>query len=173
MGRLEEADRLDRGIDIFRNNRRTCEYYFVIADGETGKAVGLEASWDTFGVIGKGESHPRLPRPFEDAVLLSAGDRCQELVKRVEKGVGKFDAESARHLMDRPVAMNSNLHSVLFETTTTRFWAGNASKDGEPASKQPYHEFNVRDLLRHEADHSSPELPAPKASTVQSVGLAR
>ena len=83
---LEEADRLDRGIEIFRNNPRTCEYYFVIADGETGKAVGMEASWDTFGVIGMGESHPRLPHPFKDAVVLSAGDRYQELVKRVEKG---------------------------------------------------------------------------------------
>ncbi len=170
---LEDADRLDRGIDIFRNNPRTCEYYFVIADGETGKAVGMEASWDTFGVIGMGESHPRLPHPFKDAVLLSAGDRYQELVKCVEKGIGKFDAESARHLMDRPVAMKSNLHSVLFETSTTRFWVANASKDGKPASEQPYQEFNLRDLLRHEGDRSSPELPASKASPVRSVGFAR
>ena len=119
----------------------------MIADGETGKAVGMEASWDTFGVIGMGESHPRLPHPFKDAVVLSAGDRYQELVKRVEKGLGKFDAESARHLMDRPVAMKSNLHSVLFETTTTRFWVANASKDGKPAAEQPYHAFKLRELL--------------------------
>ena len=44
---LEEADSLERGIAIFRKNPRTCEYYFVIADGKTGKAVGMEASWDT------------------------------------------------------------------------------------------------------------------------------
>jgi isopenicillin-N N-acyltransferase-like protein len=170
---LEEADRLDRGIEIFRTNPRTCEYYFVIADGETGKAVGMEASWDTFGVIGMGESHPRLPHPFKDAVLLSAGDRYKELVKRVEKGLGTFDAESARHLMDRPVAMKSNLHSVLFETTTTRFWVANASKDGKPASEQPYHEFNLRDLLGQKGDASSPELPAPPAPPAPSVGFAR
>ena len=50
-------------------------------------------------------------------------------------GHGTFDAESARHLMDRPVAMKSNLHSVLFETTTTRLWVANASKAGEPGRR--------------------------------------
>ena len=64
---LEEADTLDRGIAIFRDNPRTCEYYFVIADGKTGKAVGMEACWNTFGVIGMGESHPRLPHAIKDA----------------------------------------------------------------------------------------------------------
>ncbi len=67
-------------------------------------------------------------------------------------GMGSFDAESARHLMDRPVAMKSNLHSVLFETTTTRFWVANASKDGKPAAEQPYHAFELRELLKHQAD---------------------
>ena len=32
---LEGADSLERGIAIFHDNPRTCEYYFVIADGET------------------------------------------------------------------------------------------------------------------------------------------
>ena len=92
---LEEADTLDRGIAIFRDNPRTCEYYFVIADGKTGKAVGMEACWNVFGVVGMGESHPRLPHAIKDAVVLSAGDRYEELVKRVEKGLGGFDAESS------------------------------------------------------------------------------
>jgi isopenicillin-N N-acyltransferase like protein len=160
---LEEADTLDRGIAVFRDRPRTCEYYFVIADGDTGKAVGMEACWDVFGVIGMGESHPRLPSAVKDAVLLSAGDRYTELVRRVKKGLGTFDAESARHLMDRPVAMKSNLHSVLFETTTTRFWVANASKDGKPAAEQPYHAFQLKDLLVHQADPSARELPAPPA----------
>ncbi len=115
----------------------------MIADGKTGKGVGMEASWDKFGVVAMGESHPKLPHAVKDAVVLSAGDRYQELVRRVQKGLGTFDAESARHLMDRPVAMKSNLHSVLFETTTTRFWVANASKDGKPASEQPYHAFQT------------------------------
>jgi isopenicillin-N N-acyltransferase like protein len=170
---LEEADTLDRGIVIFRDNPRTCEYYFVIADGKTGKAVGMEACWNAFGVIAMGESHPRLPHAIKDAVVLSAGDRYQELVKRVEAGLGSFDAESARHLMDRPVAMKSNLHSVLFETTTTRFWVANASKDGKPAAEQPFHAFKLRDLLAREADTSARELPPPPAPPAHSAGLSR
>jgi isopenicillin-N N-acyltransferase like protein len=170
---LEEADTLARGISIFQDNPRTCEYFFVLADGETGKAVGMEASWNTFGVVGMGESHPRLPHPVKDAVVLSAGDRYLTLVKRVEQGHGKFDAESARRLMDRPVAMKSNLHSVLFETTTGRFWVANASKDGKPASEQPYHAFQLSELLGHQADRSSKELTAPPAAPIRAASALR
>ncbi len=106
-------------------------------------------------------------------MVLSAGDRYQELVRRVQKGLGTFDAESARHLMDRPVAMKSNLHSVLFETTTTRFWVANASKDGKPASEQPYHAFQLLDLLKHQPDTSSPMLPAPPAPPARAAQLTR
>jgi hypothetical protein len=170
---LEEADTLDRATKIFRDNPRTCEYYFVIADGNTRKAIGMEASWNAFGVIGMGESHPRLPHPIKDAVLLSAGDRYQELVKRVTKGVGSFDAESARHLMDRPVAMKSNLHSVLFETSTTRFWVANASKDGKPAAEQPYRGFQLSELLKHQPDSSATVLPVPPAPPTRAAHLER
>lgn len=170
---LEEADTLERGIAVFRDNPRTCEYYFVIADGKTGKAVGLEACWNVFGVVGMGESHPRLPHAIKDGVVLSAGDRYKELVNRVEKGHGGFDAVSARHLMDRPVAMKSNLHSVLFETTTTRFWVANASKDGKPAAEQPYHTFQLSELLKHQADSSATVLPAPPAPPAKAASAAR
>jgi len=170
---LEEADTLERAIAVFHDNPRTCEYYFVIADGKTGKGVGMEASWDKFEVVAMGESHPKLPHAVKDSVVLSAGDRYQELVRRVQKGLGTFDAESARHLMDRPVAMKSNLHSVLFETTTTRFWVANASKDGKPASEQPYHSFQLLDLLKHQPDTSSPMLPPPPAPPARAAQLIR
>src|SRR5262249_8269829 len=130
---LEEANTLDEAVAVFRDHPRTCEYYYVIADGKTGRGVGMEASWDTFRGVKMGESQAKLPEAVGDAVVLSAGDRYKELVRRVKAGHGTFDAESARRLMDRPVAMKSNLHSVLFETTTTRLWVANASTDGQPA----------------------------------------
>jgi hypothetical protein len=138
---LEEADDLDGAIAVFRDHPRTCEYYYVIADGETGRAVGMEASWHVVRTIGMGQADPRLPHAVPDAVLLSAGDRYEELARRVAQGHGRFDADSARALMSRPVAMKSNLHSVLFETKSTRLWVANASKDGAPAVTQPYHAF--------------------------------
>jgi isopenicillin-N N-acyltransferase like protein len=170
---LEEADTLDRAIAVFRDHPRTCEYYFVIADGKTGKAVGMEASWDAFATIAMGQSHAKLPVAIKDAVVLSAGDRYKELARRVQDGLGTFDAESARHLMDRPVAMKSNLHSVLFETTTTRLWVANASKEGKPAAEQPYHAFQLRELLKHQPDPSSTALPAPPTAPTQAARAAR
>ena len=173
---LEEADTLEKAIAIFRDNPRTCEYYYVIADGKTGKGVGMEASWDTLSVVNMGESHTKLPHAVKDAVVLSAGDRYEALSKRVREGHGTFDAESARHLMDRPVAMKSNLHSVLFETATSKLWIANASKDGEPAATQPYHAFKVSELLTHQAETSAPSFPcptAPKASPARAaVGVS-
>ena len=158
---LEEANTLDEAVAIFRDHPRTCEYYYVIADGKTGKGVGMEASWDAFNIVKMGESNSKLPHAVKDAVVLSAGDRYTELVRRVEEGHGKFDAESARHLMDRPVAMKSNLHSVLFETSTSRLWIANASKEGEPAVTQPFHAFRFSELLTHKADSSAVEIPLP------------
>ena len=160
---LEEADDLDEAISIFRDSPRTCEYYYVIADGKSGKAVGMEACWDRFNVIRMGETHPRLRHAVPDAVLLSAGDRYEELAKRVKAGNGQFTAESARELMSRPVAMKSNLHSVLFETKSTRLWVANASKEGQPAASQPYHAFQFSELLTHKAAESAPELTRPKS----------
>jgi hypothetical protein len=162
---LEEADDLDEAIAVFRDHPRTCQYFYVVADGKTGKGVGMEASWNNFAVIKMGETEPRLPHPIKDGVLLSAGTRYEELAKRVQAGHGTFDAESARHLMDRPVAMKSNLHSVLFETTTTKFWVANASKAGEPAANQPYHAFQLTDLLTHKPDPKAPTLAEARSDS--------
>jgi hypothetical protein len=167
---LEEADDLDEGIAIFRDRPRTCEYYYVLSDGKTGRAVGMEASWNVFALVQMGEANPKLPEPVEDAVLLSAGDRYKELVRRVKAGHGTFDAEDARHLMDRPVAMKSNLHSVLFEPLSTRLWVANASKDGQPAATQPYQAFQLSELLECNADTMAPELPIQRSPAERTAG---
>ena len=170
---LEEANTLEEAVAVFRDHPRTCEYYYVVADGKTGQGVGMEASWDKFNVVKMGEANERLPHAFKDTVLLSAGDRYEELARRVKDGHGTFDAESARHLMDRPVAMKSNLHSVLFETTTSRLWVANASRSGEPASTQPYHEFRLSELLTHKADPSVPAREVPAKARAATAAASR
>ena len=119
----------------------------------------MEASWDTFTLIKPGESHARLPDPVDDAVLLSAGSRYKELVKRAKDSHGKFEAESALRLMDCPVAMKSNLHNALFEPKSTKLWVANASADKKPAADQKYHAFQLSELLTRQPDTSSPEMP--------------
>jgi isopenicillin-N N-acyltransferase like protein len=159
---LETADDLDAAVAVFRDNPRTCQYFYVIADAKTNRAVGMEASADRFEVIEPGQHHPLLPRPVQDCVLLSAGDRYEELARRVKAGHGTFTAETALRLMDRPVAMSSNLHNVLFEPNTTRFRVANASPDRRPAAEQKYHKFQLSELLQRRPDASSREIPLPE-----------
>ena len=163
---LEKADSLDRAIEVFRSTPRTCEYYYVLADGEENRAVGMEASWNRFEVIPAGKHHPRLVEPVQDCALLSAGDRYRELVRRVKQNHGQFTPELALRLMDRGVAMKSNLHNALFEPATTRLWVANASSDGSPAATQPYTSFQLTELLTARPDPSAPALPAPRKPAV-------
>jgi len=156
---LETAPDLDAAIAVFRDKPRTCQYFYVIADGNTNRAVGMEASWDTFSVIKPGELHERLPEPVPDAVLLSAGGRYKELVKRAKANHGQFEAESALRLMDCPVAMKSNLHNALFEPKSTKLWVANASPDKKPAAEQKYHAFQLSTLLLRKPDATAPEMP--------------
>lgn len=149
---LQKGETLDEVLDIFRNTPRTCEYYYVVADGKTNKAVGMEASWDVMDIIPMGTEHPRLPHPVKDCALLSAGGRYEELVRRVKAGYGEFTPETALRLMDSGVAMKSNLHNVLFEPKSTRFWVANATTDKRPAADQPYQAFQLSELLNSRPD---------------------
>lgn len=147
---LETASNLEEAISTFRDNARTCEYYYVVADGRANRAVGMEASWNRFFTVEPGERHDRLPLPVKDCVLLSAGDRYEELSRRAAAGHGSFTPESALQLMERPVAMKSNLHNVLFHPASGEFWVANASRNQQPAAEQPYRRFNLKALLERE-----------------------
>jgi hypothetical protein len=90
---------------------------------------------------------------------MSAGDRYQELVRRTKAGHGQFDEESARRLMDCPVAMKSNLHDVLFAPKSTKFWIANASPDKKPAAEQKYYAFQLTELLARQPEPTAPQIP--------------
>ena len=82
-----------------------------------------------------------------DAVVLSAGSRLEELRKRVKDGYGKFDTGAATQLMCRPVAMNSNLHNVLFVPEDGLLYVANASHS-KPAADERYVKLDLNALLR-------------------------
>jgi hypothetical protein len=144
---LEDARTLEEAKAIFRDNPRTCEYYYVFADGKDRSAVGVAAVPDHIDFIEPGAAHPRLQRPVEDCVLLSAGNRYENLCDRVEEWFGTIDADKALQLMDYPVAMrNANLHSVLFAPETLEFWVANAGVDTR-AYEEPYYRYSLPELL--------------------------
>ncbi len=143
---MEKADTIDEAVKIMRESSRTCVYYYVISDAKTKRAVGIKATPDLFETVWSGESHPQLTDPVEDTVLMSAGGRYKELVKRVKGQWGKFDEDSARDLMSRPVCMNSNIQSVLFAPGSLDFWVANADSENV-ASATRYTKYNLAELL--------------------------
>ncbi len=143
---LEKANTLNEAVNIFKVTPRTCEYYYVIADGKIPDARGLATSPSRFEVIHPNEYHKQLTKPIKDAVLMSAGSRYEKLVERVKENYGKIDAEKAIRLMDRPVAMKSNLHNALFAPQSLELWVSNAGPQ-TPASSEPYTYYDFKKLL--------------------------
>ena len=98
-----------------------------------------------------GKSHPKLPHPVDDAVLLSAGKRYEHLVSLVSQQYGEIDVPAALELMNRPVAMDSCLHRVLFAPSELELWVANAESvcAGEKyaACYQPYYHYSFKELL--------------------------
>jgi isopenicillin-N N-acyltransferase like protein len=143
---MERASTLDDAVRIMRESRRTCEYYYVISDGKSRQAVAIAATPDKFEVLHAGEANPRLPQAITDAVLLSAGGRYEELVRRVRDAHGKLDVSAIWNLMKPPVCMDSNLHTVLFSPETLDFWVANADPLRVAANGRWVH-YNLKALL--------------------------
>ena len=98
-----------------RTTRRTCEYYYVISDGKGPEAVGIVATPEKFETFGPGGFHPRFDQPVQDAVLISGSGRYSKLVERVKERFGTISRPVLIEIIKRPVAMDSNLHDVIFQ----------------------------------------------------------
>ncbi|WP_417746378.1 C45 family autoproteolytic acyltransferase/hydolase [Rosistilla oblonga] len=149
---LEECSTLAQVEKLWTDSPRTCEYYYVFADGKTNEAVGVAATPDSIEFIRPGEGHPLLGEGIADSLLLSAGGRLDTLRSRVQENHGKFDAEKSMWLMSRPVAMASNLHNVLFIPADGVFYVANADHK-RPAAERPYVRFDLKKLLAPAADN--------------------
>lgn len=143
---LEECDTLAEVQELWTNSPRTCEYYYVFADGEINDAVGVAATPESIEFIKAGEGHERLGEGIKDTVVLSAGSRLEELRRRVTEKHGQFDVELGQWLMCRPVAMESNLHNVLFVPADGVLYVANASHT-KPGAEMPYVKVDLMKLL--------------------------
>ena len=145
-GALEHCSTLEEALGYFRDHRRTCEYYYVISDGKTRSAVSIKATPDLLDVVLPGTSHPQFPEPVEDAVLMSAGQRYKDLVKRVQDRYGNIDPAALIEIIDRPVAMKNNLHNVVFSPEDLSLWIANAGRT-TPACREEYAFYEWGDLF--------------------------
>ncbi len=144
---MEECRTLDEVKNLWTKSPRTCEYYYVFSDGKTNQAVGVAATPEKIEFILPGQSHELLGKGIPDAVVLSAGSRLEKLRERVKEKHGKIDAETAMWLMSRPVAMQSNLHNVLFIPADGILYVANADHK-HPAAERPYVKIDLRALLQ-------------------------
>ncbi|OGK06964.1 MAG: hypothetical protein A2W80_19335 [Candidatus Riflebacteria bacterium GWC2_50_8] len=143
---LEECDTLQQMKDLWNNSLRTCEYFYVFADAKIPDALAVYATPDEMVFLGAGQDHDFLGEGIVDAVVMSAGNRLRHLRRRVQDGHGTFVASSALRLMDRPVAMRSNLHNILFVPILQDAYVAIATADG-PAAEKPYVRYNLSELL--------------------------
>ena len=145
---MEECRTLDEVKSLWTNSPRTCEYYYVFADGKTNQAVGVAATADSIEFVDPGQSHELLGEGIADAVVLSAGSRLEELRRRVTEKHGQIDADLGMWLMSRPVAMESNLHNVLFIPADGILYVANASHK-KPAAEMPYVRIDMKEMLQN------------------------
>ena len=57
---MEECTTLDEVKSLWTNSPRTCEYYYVFADGKSNQAVGVAATPESIEFISPGQGHERL-----------------------------------------------------------------------------------------------------------------
>lgn len=143
---LEECSTLEAVMQLWSDSPRTCEYFYVFADGKGPDAVGVAATPESIEFIRPGQSDPRLGEGIADMVLLSSGDRLETLRQRAKSAYGTIDVEQALHLMSRPVAMTSNLHNVLFVPEDLVFYVAHADHR-HIAAERPYVKFDLAALL--------------------------
>lgn len=143
---LEECHSLSDVKELWQTSPRTCEYYYVFADGKDNSACGVAATPEKLQFIATGETHPLLGDGIPNVVVLSSGERLATLRSRVQEYYGKIDAERAMWLMSRPVAMKSNLHNVLFVPADGVCYVAHADHKS-PAAERPYVRLDLKELL--------------------------
>lgn len=172
---LEKASNLQQAKEILSNTKRTCEYYYVIGDGNTQDSFGCYATPDQIQFIAPGETYSLLEKsPEEDLFLtkdpnpseftlfcpqpkdtllltgLAAPERYPILAERASKYHGSLDASALMEIIKQPVARKFNLHNAIFHPASLKVWIAHAGAKGSeetPACNEAYECFSLQELL--------------------------
>lgn len=146
---VEECETVDEAIELMKSVPLTCDYYYVLSDAQ-GNLAAIEAIAETDSpvvVLRPGEEHPKLPGALDDVVYISAGSRAQALYEKLKENYGQIDVETMQQMIKRPVAMNSNLHDVVFTPESLDLWHAEAGKNA-PACDEPYLHINLKEAIQ-------------------------
>lgn len=160
---MERASTIEEALEIMKKTPRTCDYYYVISDGKIRKAVAVRATVTKFEVIEAGKKHDKFPDPVRDTAVVAPaeGKRYEELIKRIKEKDGKLDSDQVWELMKPPVAMDSNIQTVLFVPETLDFRVANSNSD-KVASEAPFRKYNLMALLGRTNEMAAIALPPEK-----------
>ena len=169
---LEETKSLEEIRAFLLKTPRTCEYYYLFSDGKIDDSFACYATTKKIQFISPGESYSISPATEEkgdlsiskdstdslnaiffeqpsDTLLLtglSSPERYPVLLERVKKQLGLLDPESLIQTIQKPVALESNLHNAIFHPSSLTLWIAHANLNGNPACDEPYACFSFKDL---------------------------
>lgn len=169
---VQHASTLAEIKHILGTTARTCEYFYVFADGKTGRSFGCQATPDYLQFFDPGKNYSKNPplqntfdRPLltpegdisigketffeqpKDILIISRGDHYELLKERLFKNYGKIGLQDLKEAIKQPIAHKSNLHNAIFSPETLDVWISHAGPMNEPACDQPYHHFNLTKLI--------------------------
>lgn len=170
---LESASSSEEAKKILLTSPRTCEYYYIVGDGNTQESFGCYATPETLRFLAPGTDYSISPplnpeedcrieteSPLksssgfffsqpEDTLLLTgiiAPERYPILRERILEQYGSIDEIRLREIIKKPVAKTSNLHNAIFHPSSLRVWVSHAGPSGpelEPACDQPYRGYQI------------------------------
>lgn len=172
---LEESKSLDTATDLLTKSKRTVGYNYVVADGKAMAARAYETcahhcavftdndpketaeyairienavfradeamdpTVRSFQTCSKG--YPNMPYGCE-----SYDHRYKGIATDIKAHYGAIDEKVALDILKNAAMHNTNLHSVLYNSTDREIWVAHA-KGMEDACKQPYVHYDLKKLF--------------------------
>ena len=152
---LQNAANFEQVDQILKSTPRTCEYYYIFADGKSGDSMAVYATPSQLQFIFPGSSYAwavdadqkqgsaSVNQQPEDTLLLTAPESYDTLAKRVRDDFGKIGIPELQQIIKAPVALPCNLHNALFMPSTLEMWMANAGSNYEPAADQKYLHYDL------------------------------
>jgi len=171
---LEESHSLTEATEIVRNAHRTVGYNYVVADGDAGEARAYETTAHHCAIFTDNDPKETVEYaiPIDDAVFRADGaidqtvrsfqtcargypnmpygsnsydHRYKGMATRIKEHHGRIDERVALDIL-KAVAMRSNLHGVLCNSTDREMWVAHAVGP-EGANKQPYVYYDLNQIF--------------------------
>jgi hypothetical protein len=98
----------------------------------------------------KEKLHGLIHRQLPDSLILIGfchPGRYPIIIERLMQNFGKLNVSHLREVIKQPVARPTNLHNAIFAPESLEVWIAHAGPSGELACDQPYHHFQLLNLL--------------------------